>query len=177
MELKLVYFGNPILRKKAKQVDVVDESIIEIVRNMDKVMQESKGVGLAAPQVGISLRIFILRDEILVDGSEDEWISGPLEVFINPVLSNPSAHKVVMNEGCLSIPGVRADVERPKSLTVEALGIDGKPFKRVFNNLPARIIMHENDHLNGVLFIDRLSQKIKDRIEPKLKEIKKKFNF
>jgi peptide deformylase len=82
-----------------------------------------------------------------------------------------------MNEGCLSIPGVRADVERPKSLTVEALGIDGKPFKRVFNNLPARIIMHENDHLNGVLFIDRLSQKIKDRIEPKLKEIKKKFNF
>jgi peptide deformylase len=98
MELKLVYFGNPILRKKAKQVDVVDESIIEIVRNMDKVMQESKGVGLAAPQVGISLRIFILRDEILVDGSEDEWISGPLEVFINPVLSNPSAHKVVMNE-------------------------------------------------------------------------------
>lgn len=175
-KLSLVYLGNPILRKKADIIEKVDDSIVSLIQEMDDLMQKSKGVGLAAPQVGISLRLFILRDELKVEGEEDKYISGPLQVFINPVLKEPSEEHVSMNEGCLSIPGVRADVIRPEKITVEALGIDGKPFKKTFDGLAARIVMHENDHINGVLFIDRLSKKVKDRIEPKLREVKKKFS-
>jgi peptide deformylase len=174
-KLSLVYLGNPILRKKAESVTKVDDHIKGLIQEMDDLMQKSKGVGLAAPQVGLGLRIFILRDELKVEGEEDEYVSGPLEVFINPVLSEPSENLVSMNEGCLSIPGVRAEVLRPEKITVEALDIEGKPFKKTCEGLVARIIMHENDHINGVLFIDRLPKKVKDRLEPRLREVKKKY--
>jgi peptide deformylase len=175
-KLSLVYLGDPILRKKATFIEKVDEELVLLIKEMDELMQKSRGVGLAAPQVGLSLRLFILRDEIEVEGEEDKYVSGPLQVFINPILSAPSEEHVAMNEGCLSIPGVRSDVLRPKQITVEALDIEGKPFKKTFEGLAARIVMHENDHINGVLFIDRLSKKEKDRLEPKLREVKKKFH-
>lgn len=173
-ELSLVYLGNPVLRQKAKEILVVDDAIKDLVVKMDKLMQQSQGVGLAAPQVGLSLRLFVLRDEIEVE--EDKYEFGPLQVFINPKLSDPSYEMDSMSEGCLSIPGVRGSVDRPKSITVEALDKEGKLFKKTFSGLVARIIMHENDHLNGVLFIDRLPKSLRDSLEPKLRVIKNKYN-
>lgn len=172
--LTLVYYGNPVLRKKAIALEKVNDEIKELVQAMDTLMQKSRGVGLAAPQVGKSLRLFILRDE--EQDEEGNYKAGPLQVFINPILSEPSEEEVSMNEGCLSIPGVRGDIIRPKEITVEALDIDGKPFKKRFTGLVARILMHENDHINGVLFIDRLPAKLKSQFDPKLREIKKKFH-
>lgn len=174
MKLKLAYYGNPILRKRAEEVPAVTEEIKQIVQEMDKVMHESKGVGLAAPQIGLSIRLFILRVEI--DGKDDEESTlGPLEVYINPKILPLSESLSYFNEGCLSIPGIKADVLRPDTIIVEALDFDGKPFKMECDGLRARIIMHENDHINGVLFIDRLPKQQRDSLEPRLRAIKKKY--
>lgn len=171
MQLSLKYYGNPVLRKKALPVKEVNEEIKELVHAMDKLMITSNGVGLAAPQAGISLRIFIMRLEEEVEPGK--YALGDLQVFINPVLSSPSDSLIVFNEGCLSIPKLRADVQRPTSIFVEAEDLEGNRIQKRFDGLAARCIMHENDHLNGVLFIDRLSKKERDLLEPDLRKIKK----
>lgn len=171
--MKLVYYGDPILRKKAQEVEKIDEEIVKLVHEMDKTMMHYRGVGLAAPQVGKSIRLFILRDEY--QNEKEEWVRGPLQVFINPVLKNPDTELVSMNEGCLSIPGIRANIMRPKKMVVEATNLKGERFTQEYEGLVARIIMHENDHINGVLFIDRLSKKERDQLEMPLRELKKKF--
>lgn len=172
--MRLIYYGNPILRKKANEVEAITPEIKAMVAGMIDVLEKTKsGVGLAAPQVGLSLRIFILRDEIQKeDGS---WEFGPIEVYINPKLTEPSDEKIAMDEGCLSIPGLTATIVRPERITVEALDLEGKPFKKTCSALIARIIMHENDHLNGVLFIDRLSKKERNSLEEQLRAIKLRY--
>ena len=175
MKLKLAYYGNSILRKRAEEIPAVTEEIKQIVQEMDRVMHENNGAGLAAPQVGLSLRLFILRVDI-PGKNEDEYTPGPLEVYINPKISLPSESLHYFNEGCLSIPGIRADVLRPDSVTIEAIDLEGKPFKMECDGLRARIIMHENDHINGMLFIDRLSKQHRDSLEPRLRAVKKKYS-
>ncbi len=169
--ITLRYYGDPLLRKKAKEIAAVDSTHRELIEQMEKVMDRHRGCGLAAPQVGHSIRLFIMRIDREVDG---ETVKGKLRVFINPVLTEPSDQTDVMKEGCLSLPGFREDVERPHTITVEALDEEGKPFKQHLTGLAARIVMHENDHLNGVLFIDRISPKRRKAVEPILKNIKKK---
>ncbi len=171
--LSLRYFGDPILRKRAKAIEKVDEETRQIVAEMAKVMKQQRGIGLAAPQVGLSIRLFISR--IDKETNEGEIIPGELLVFINPRLSEPSIQEDVMKEGCLSIPGIREEVWRPEEITVEALDINGEPFKKRFSGLQARCIMHENDHLNGALFIDRITIRARTRIEQPLRAIKKKY--
>ena len=101
---------------------------------------------------------------------------GPAEVYINPKLSNPSKNKETMQEGCLSVPQIHEEVERPISIDIEALDLNGNQIKTTVTGFKARELMHENDHLNGVLFIDRLSPRLRKLITPYLDNIKKKYN-
>lgn len=174
MQLSLRYFGDPILRRRAKEVPVINDEIKELVRQMERIMIQHRGAGLAAPQVGVSFRLFIFRfDEETEDG---KIIASPLRVFINPKLSEPSRQENGMKEGCLSIPGVREEVWRPDEITIEALDIEGNSFKERLSGIEARCAMHENDHLNGTLLIDRLPIKVRTGLEQQLRALKKKYH-
>ncbi len=174
MILPLCYFDDPILRKKALPIQEITPEIVKLAEDMIETMiNQHNGVGLAGPQVGKLLRIFIIRDEyILPDG---KWNFGPPEVMINPQLSEPFAELAVMSEGCLSIPGIHADVTRPVGIKIRYQRLDGQLVEETVSEFRARVIMHENDHLNGVLFIDRLTPKERSGIEPQLRAVKKKY--
>lgn len=172
MKLPIAYYGNPILRKKAGLVTEINQEICQLVEHMIDTMIAHNGVGLAAPQVHHSLALFIAYFE-----KEDKEIDRTkVRVFINPKIVEYSQTLTVMGEGCLSIPKLYGDIDRPKIITVTALDLNGQPFTETFEDYHAHIVMHENDHLNGVLFIDRLSQKERKILEPRLREIKKKFS-
>ncbi len=173
MKLPITYYGSPILRKKAVPIEAVTDEIRALARDMIETMDVSNGIGLAAPQIGKSIRLFVLRNYVqLPDGTVG--FSDP-KYYINPKLSNVSQQVVMGEEGCLSIPGIHEEVERPISVTVEALDLDGNPFTEDLRGIDARVVFHEHDHINGVLFIDRLDPEAKQRVEPLLREIKKKF--
>lgn len=173
MPLALAYYDDPILRKKAEEIVHIDASIRQLAYDMSVAMDHYHGTGLAAPQVKRSVRLFVAR---LSEKEEfEEWVKEPIEVFINPVLSQPSSQICEEVEGCLSIPGVRASVPRPASIRVQAVDLDGCVIDRVYTGYLARILMHENDHLNGVLYIDHLSKSARKQIEPKLKQVRRKY--
>lgn len=174
MRLPLVYYDHPTLRKKAIKIESITDAIKQLANDLTETMIYHNGVGLAAPQVGISLRIFVIRDEqVGVDGS---FHFGAPEVLINPILSHPSEEKEVMAEGCLSIPGVHAEVIRPSRIHVRYQTVDGELKEEEVSQFRARVMMHENDHINGVLFIDRLTKEERLRIKPLLNAIIKKYH-
>lgn len=173
MLLKLYYYDHPVLRKRCEPVKEVTPAIRQLVLDMIETMDKYDGAGLAAPQVGHSLRIFILRDYLYDE--EGRWTLGEPRVYINPKLSSPEGDILEDTEGCLSFPGLRIDITRPEKIRVEAMDLDGNTFVEEVEGLNARVRMHENDHINGVLFIDRLTQKERKRIDPLLRSIKKKF--
>lgn len=173
MLLKICYYNNPILRKKCKPVPKITDEIKRLVQDMIETMDASNGIGLAAPQVGRDLAIFVMREDNYTD--DGELILGDVKVFINPKLSNPSSQKNTHSEGCLSLPGLHIDIDRPNSIYVEAIDLEGNAISQEFTDYTARVIMHENDHLNGVLFIDRISKNMKKKIEPALRAIKEKY--
>ncbi len=173
MKHKLCYFGNPILRKIASPVQKVNREIEEFVQTLITMMDEHNGIGLAATQVGEPLRVFVIRLEFI--GENGEFVKGHPKVFINPKLSDPSEETEIMNEGCLSLPKIFVDVERPKSIHVEALDEKGNLFSERFEGFTARQIMHENDHLNGTLIIDRCPANQKAEAKPFLAALKKKY--
>lgn len=138
--------GDEILKKKTKEVDVIDEKIIELVNDMIETMHKYNGVGLAAPQVGILKRIAVI--DLYEEGD------GPV-VLINPYIIKEEGKQTV-DEGCLSFPNQFAKIVRPKKVTVEALDINGKKIKIQAEGLFAQAISHEVDHLNGEVFIDKI---------------------
>lgn len=172
MKLPIAYYGNPILRKKAAKIDQVNKEICQLVEDMIDTMIAHKGVGLAAPQVHHSLALFIAYFE----QEEKEFDRNKVRVFINPKIINYSEEMTLMGEGCLSIPKLYGDIFRPMVITVTAQDLEGNLFTEDFEGYNAHIVLHENDHLNGVLFIDRLPPKERKSLEPRLREIKKKFN-
>lgn len=182
MPLPLVYYGNPILRKKAKPVAQVNEEVKRFIDNMIHAMHHYNGSGIAANQLGSELAIFIahipLRNEHGQFYADAEGRACRFEerVYINPEILSVSEDNWVYNEGCLSIPKLYEDVERPYSVRVRALNRHGQPFEETLSDYEGRIIFHENDHLNGVLFIDRLPRKRRREIEPQLARIKKTYN-
>ena len=137
--------GDEILRKKSREVDVVDEKIKELLQDMVETMHKYNGVGLAAPQVGVLKRVIVID---LYDGNE------PL-MLVNPRIIKTKGTQEV-EEGCLSFPNEYAKVVRPKELTVEALDREGKKFKLKAKDLLAQAVAHEIDHLDGIVFIDRM---------------------
>ena len=175
MILPLTYYGNPLLRRRAKEVVEFTPMLVKLAEDMIETMDDKEGVGLAAPQVGILLRLIVIRPVVTTESGE--FALGPPEVYINPVLSQPDAEQVSLLEGCLSIPAIHREVFRPKKIHMEAFDLHGNKVSREFTGFCAREIMHENDHLNGVLFIDRLDKKIRREIEPLLHEIKKTHPF
>ncbi len=174
MKLPILYYGHPGLRQLCLPVTEITDEIKTLVADMIETMDASDGVGIAAPQVGRSIRLFVLRNYLESD-TEEVLLSDPI-VYINPKLTCPSEELVEDVEGCLSIPGVRLQVRRPLKIHVEATDLNGNQFFEELEGYNARVRMHENDHINGVLFIDRVHPSAKKKIEPILKEIKRKHN-
>ena len=163
--LPILKYPNSRLREKAKTVEVFDERIKDITTNMMDTMMDAKGIGLAATQVDIHLRI------IVIDISED--YSSPT-IFINPEMKITDETPKSYTEGCLSIPGIQEPVERPTEVLVNAFDREGNPFEEKYTGLMATCIQHEIDHLNGKLFIDYLSPLKRQLIRKQIKKNKSK---
>jgi len=144
--LEIRTFGDPVLKTRAAPVESFDESLVHLTQDMLATMRDNEGVGLAANQVGRLKRVFVAAVE------DDEY------VIVNPVLSNKAETTESVSEGCLSIPGIQVDVERPTSVTVSGQDVWGKPLRLEASNLLARIMQHEVDHLDGVLILDRTNR-------------------
>jgi peptide deformylase len=172
MMLKIYHYGHPILRKRAEPITEITDEIRKLASDMIETMDKGDGIGLAAPQVGHSIRMFVLRNYIYTEDGRCT-LSEP-KVYINPKLSAPGDCILTDSEGCLSFPGLRLDVDRPERITVEAMDLEGNIFVEESEGYNARVRMHENDHINGVLFIDRIDAKMRKMIDPLLREIKKK---
>jgi peptide deformylase len=174
MQLKFAYYGHPILRKKAAPVEMIDEHIKELVRDMIETMLAHNGLGLAAPQVHRSLAILLTN--VPFKDKEGNVVTGKPKVFINPKILEYSEENWTHSEGCLSIPKIYGDVERPIKVKVEATNLKNEKFIVELYEWDARVFLHENDHLNGVLFIDRMRGKARKELDPLLRDIKKKYN-
>ncbi len=144
-------FPEEVLRKKAQPVDVFDEDLVSLVDDMVETMRVAPGVGLAAPQIGVSKRVIVVE----FGHEEDENIPKRLYVMINPEILNASEETVNGIEGCLSVPGLIGEVTRSQVVTVRGQDLNGKPVKVRAQGWLARIFQHEIDHLNGVLYTDR----------------------
>ena len=166
--LRVKIYGSPVLRRQAEEVQAIDNGVRQLLDDMFDTMYAADGVGLAAPQVGVSKRIFII-DVSGVEGEPQE----PM-VFINPQIVWRSDKTSIAEEGCLSIPGVREDVTRSDEVEVEALNETGKPVHYKAKGLFARAILHENDHLNGVLFVDYLGPVRKMMIKDQLSKLEQR---
>ncbi len=173
MKLPLRYYGDPVLRQKAEPIEEITDEIRQLAHDMIETMLALNGIGLAAPQVGRMVRLYVSNVDY-EDEDGELHLCEPL-VYINPVLSNPSDFLDERSEGCLSIPQLHAPVVRPHSIEVEAQDLEGNVFKRVCEGYLARNMMHENDHLNGVLFVDRIKGKRRTQLEPELRRIKQYY--
>jgi peptide deformylase len=172
--LPLAYYGDPILRKVADPVNEITDDIRKLVEEMIETMDASDGVGLAAPQIHHSIKLFVIRTP--VETEQDKFELGEVKVFINPKLSSPSEETWKAPEGCLSIPTIRSNVERPREITIEYTSIDGSIIKQRYSGWAARVIMHENDHINGILFIDRLDTDEQLKLAPFLQNLEKRIH-
>ncbi len=151
--LSIIKLGDPILKKHSVVVPDINDEIRTLVGDMFETMERGKGVGLAAVQVGELLRLFITK----VPGDDPR-------VFINPDILETSIEQATMEEGCLSIPGLYTEVMRPQSIRIQAWNEKGRPFTLSAEDYLARVIQHELDHLNGVLFLDRVGPKKRQRL-------------
>jgi peptide deformylase len=170
--LSLLYYDDQRLRKKSEPIVEITDQIKKFAHEMVRAMVHYNGVGLAAPQVGRHIRLIVIRDEFVTE--DGEYSLGEPEILINPQLSRPSKQKEIRPEGCLSIPGIHAEVERPISVHVRYQTVEGKVVEENPTGFRARVIMHENDHLNGVLYVDRLTPEERAKIEPSLRDLKEK---
>lgn len=146
--LSILTYPQPVLRARAKPIERITDEVRALAGRMLELMHQAPGVGLAAPQVGLSVRLFVANPT--GQPADDR-------VFINPVLTGPGRELADMEEGCLSLPLINVQVRRPKAITVQAVDLDGQPFALWSEELPARIWQHETDHLDGILIIDRMS--------------------
>ncbi len=165
--IPITVYGDKILREVAKPVQQVDDNIIQIIRDMFETMRNASGIGLAANQVGLSEKIFVV-DISVVEGYENYK---PV-VMINPRILDKSEELEIFEEGCLSLPNLRADVERPKIIKVSYLDTDEKEQEIEANELFARVILHEYDHLIGKMIPDRVSSTVKKRLQNELYDIR-----
>jgi len=167
--LPLSYYGDPILRKVAEPVSSITESTLQLVEEMIETMDACDGLGLAAPQVHYSIQLFVIRTPI-EDEVGDVDLGDPM-VFINPKITEHSEETWAVSEGCLSIPSIHADVTRSKEITVEYTNLKGERIKERCSGWKARVILHEYDHIQGVLFIDHLPKEERQSLEPFLKRL------
>lgn len=165
--LPITLIGDKILRHKAKRVHDVDVETVELIKNMFQTMRNANGIGLAANQVGADKAI------IIVDVSAvEQYKHIKPTVFINPEITYRSEEKIVMEEGCLSIPDIRCEIERPKDIIIKFKDTDMKEQQLEASELLARVIQHEYDHIQGILFVDLIDQTEKKKLKKPLSRIR-----
>ena len=178
MILPIVAYGDPVLKKKAKEIDKDYPKLDELIDNMWDTMYNAYGVGLAAPQIGLPIRLFLIdpapfaEDEEL-DEAEKEQLKNMRRVFINPQIIEETGEEWAFSEGCLSIPDIREDVFRNPDITIEYYDENFEKHTETYSGLVARVIQHEYDHIEGILFTDKLSSLKKRLIKSKLANISK----
>jgi peptide deformylase len=178
MILPIIAYGDPVLRKLGKSIDKDYPALESLLENMFETMYGAKGIGLAAPQIGLPIRIFIVdatpfKDDEELELEERNFLSTFKQVFINAQIIDETGDEWVFNEGCLSIPDVREDVFRNKTVKIEYLDEKFEKHTKEFSGIAARIIQHEYDHIQGILFTDKLSSLKKRLIKGKLANISK----
>ncbi len=178
MILPIVGYGAPILKRKAKDIPKDYENLDKLIKNMWETMYNANGIGLAAPQIGKSIRLFIadptpfLDDDELTE-EEKNTIKRAKKVYINPTILEEEGEEWGFSEGCLSIPGINEDIFRPEKIKIEYFDEDFNKHTEEFDGLAARVIQHEYDHIEGILFTDKISSLKKRLIKNKLKNITK----
>ncbi|KAL2320125.1 hypothetical protein Fmac_029094 [Flemingia macrophylla] len=163
--LKILEYPDPKLRVRNKRIVTFDDSLKKLVHEMFDVMYKTDGIGLSAPQVGINLQLMVFNP--VGERGEGEEI-----VLVNPRVSKYSKKLTLFTEGCLSFPGINADVKRPESVKIDAYDVNGKRFSVNLSDLPARIFQHEFDHLQGILFFERMTEEILDSIRGQLQRLR-----
>ena len=178
MVLPIIAYGDPVLRKVATDISPDYPNLNTLIANMYDTMNYAYGVGLAAPQIGLPIRLFVVDTAPFADDddlTEDErtFLSNFKKTFINAKITEERGDKWLFNEGCLSIPGVREDVSRQKQITIEFVDEQFTPQRLTLTGLAARVVQHEYDHIEGILFTDKLSSFKKQLIKGKLTNISK----
>jgi len=163
--LRIVFYPDPVLRRKAEPIGEVTDEVRLVADRMLDLMREAKGVGLAAPQVGLPWRMFVVN----ATGEP-----GDDHVFINPHLSDPSRTQTSVEEGCLSLPDIRAQIMRPQGITINALDLQGQPVQYTSDDFPARVWQHEFDHLEGILILDKMDRLDKIANRRQIKRLEEK---
>lgn len=178
MILPIVAYGDPVLRKEAVNIEKTHPNLDQILENMWETMYNASGVGLAAPQVGLPIRVFLVdtspfADDDSLDEAEQKALEAFKKTFINAKITEETGEEWAFNEGCLSIPNVREDVFRKEQITIEYVDEKFKKHTETYHGLIARVIQHEYDHIEGVLFTDKISSLKKRLIKGKLGNISK----
>lgn len=171
MILPVYVIGSPVLRKIAEEITPDYEGLQDLLKDMEETMYHSDGIGLAAPQIGKSIRIFIIDASPLEE--DDETLKDFKKVFINPKIIEYKGERALFNEGCLSIPTIREDVERESEIRIQYYDENFKFHDEIFDGIKARIIQHEYDHLEGILFTDLISPLRKRLLKGKLTSVSK----
>ncbi len=175
MILPIRAFGDPVLRKLCKDIELGYPGLKELIDNMFDTMQGASGIGLAAPQVGLDIRLFCVDVSPLADDEDYADIAEELKdfrkVFINAQITSEEGNEWKFNEGCLSIPDVREDIKRKETITIEYLDENFVKHRETYSDIRARVIQHEYDHIEGILFTDHLSSLKKKLVKGKLNKI------
>ncbi|WP_445749123.1 peptide deformylase [Polaribacter sp.] len=178
MILPIVAYGDPVLRKKSEEISKEYPNLQELIANMKETMYNASGVGLAAPQIGKAIRLFVIDASPFADDDdltkeENEVLKNFNRVFINPKIIKEEGEEWSFNEGCLSIPDIREDVWRQPTITIEYQDEQFEKHTEKLTGLAARVFQHEYDHIEGVLFTDRISSLKKRLLKKKLENISK----
>lgn len=171
MILPIYAYGQPVLKRKAVPIEATYEGLQELIANMWETMDAAKGVGLAAPQIGLGIRLFVVDSTpMMEEGEEDQGIR---QVLINAQMLDEQGNVWPYSEGCLSIPDISGEVERPSQIHIRYQDEHFATHEKTFDGMTARVIQHEYDHIEGKLFIEKLKPLKKKMIQRKLEKIKK----
>lgn len=170
--LPIISYGNPVLKKVAKSINLTYPNLDKLIEVMFKTMQNANGVGLAAPQIGKSIRLFVIDVFDILDEKVNDFIKTSF-VFINPVIKKEFGEEFKLKEGCLSIPYIHEEVMRFSKIEITYFDQNFTKKTNIFDGVTARVIQHEYDHLEGVLFLDHLSAFKRKLLQGKLNSIKK----
>ena len=178
MTLPIIAYGDPVLRKVGEDIDKDYPNLKELISNMWDTMYNASGVGLAAPQIGLPIRLFVVdttpfSDDEDLTKEEQKQLNGFKQVFINAQIEEESGEEWPFNEGCLSIPDIREDVHRKERIKITYLDDKFKEHIEIYDGLLARVIQHEYDHIEGILFTDKLSSLKKRLLKGRLANISK----
>lgn len=170
MILPVFAYGQPVLKKKATNIDAQYEDLNTLIENMWETMYAAHGVGIAAPQIGLAIRLFVIDTIQIME--DDKKAEGFKKVFINAQIVEEIGDLWAYEEGCLSIPDIRGDVERPKKVRIQYQDENFNKYDEIYEGINARVIQHEYDHIEGILFVEKLKPLKKKLIQRKLNDIK-----